>query len=145
MSIEEKKAITQRFWEEIFNERKLAVIDELFTTDYVYRGAAGLEVHGQEGLKQLLTTYFNAFPDIHVKIEDMIAEEDKVVSRVIGSGTHTSELMGIAPTGKKVTIPIICIDRILDDRITETWEVVDMYGMFQQLGIISATGQAGES
>lgn len=145
MSIEENKAITRRVWEEIINERRLAVIDELFTTDWVYYGAAGLEVHGPEGLKQLLTTYFNAFPDLYVKIEDMIAEKDKVVSRVICSGTHTDELMGIAPTGKQITITIICIDRLLDDKVAETWELVDMFGMFQQLGIIPAIGQAGES
>lgn len=141
MSIKENKAITRRFWEEVFNERKLAVIDELFTTDYIYRGAAGLDVHGQEGLKQFLANYFNAFPDLYVKIEDMIAEKDKVVSRVMCSGTHTGELMGIAPTHKQVTITVICVDRLLDDKIAESWELVDMYGMFQQLGIIPAIGK----
>lgn len=133
---EKNKAIIRRFWEEVFNGRKLSLIDELFTTDWVYHGVAGRKLYGQEGLKQFLTMYYNAFPDIQVKVENLIAEGDKVVSHVISRGTHKGELMGIAPTGKQVTVPAICVSRFAGDKIVEDWEIIDLLGMLQQLDVI---------
>jgi steroid delta-isomerase-like uncharacterized protein len=138
---EQNKAIVRRFWEEIFNGRKFTLIDELFTTDWVYHGVAGQKVYGPEGLKQFLTAYHNAFPDIQVKIENLIAEGDKVVSHVTSRGTHKGELMGIAPTGKQITVPVICISRFVGDKIVEDWEIIDLFGMLQQLGVIPSPGE----
>lgn len=138
---EQNKAIVRRFWEEIFNGRKFTLIDELFTTDWVYHGVAGQKVYGPEGLKQFLTAYHNAFPDIQVKVENLIAEGDKVVSHVTSRGTHKGELMGIAPTGKQITVPVICISRFVGDKIVEGWEIIDLFGMLQQLGVIPSPGQ----
>ena len=134
--IEQNKSIVRRFWEEVFNGRKLTLIDEFFTTDWVYHGVAGRKLYGPEGLKQFLTTYHNAFPDIQVKVENLIAEGDKVVSHVTSRGTHKGELMGIAPTGKQVTVPAICISRFAGDKIVEDWEIIDLLGMLQQLDVI---------
>lgn len=80
--------------------------------------------------------YFKAFPDFHAEVEDLIAEGDRVVSRATVRGTHKDELMGIAPSGKQVTVTVICITRFADNRIIEDWELVDMFGMLQQLGAI---------
>jgi steroid delta-isomerase-like uncharacterized protein len=135
---EQNKAVIRRFWEEVFNERKLTLIDEFFTTDSVYHGVAGQEVYGPEGLKQLLTMYQNAFPDIQVKIENLVAEGDKVVSHVTSRGTHKGELMGIAPTGKQVTVPVICISRFMGNKIAEDWEIIDLFGMLYQLDVIAS-------
>lgn len=140
-STEENKAMVRRFWEEVFNGRELSLIDELFTADWVYHGVGGLKVYGPEGLKQFLTEYHSAFPDIQVKVENLIAEGDKVVSHVTGHGTHKGELMGIAPTGKQVTVPVICISRVVDDKIGEDWEMIDLFGMLQQLDVIPSPGQ----
>ncbi|OGP94707.1 MAG: hypothetical protein A2157_01180 [Deltaproteobacteria bacterium RBG_16_47_11] len=141
VSTEKNKAMVRRFWEEVFNERKLSLIDELFTTDWVYHGVGGLKVYGPEGLKQFLTEYHNAFPDMQVKVENLIAEGDKVVSHVTSRGTHKGELMGIAPTGKQVTVPVICISRFVDHKIGEDWEIIDLFGMLQQLDVIPSPGQ----
>jgi steroid delta-isomerase-like uncharacterized protein len=138
---EQNKAIVRRFWEEIFNGRKFTLIDELFTTDWIYHGVAGQKVYGPEGLKQFLTAYHNAFPDIQVKVENLIAEGDKVVSHVTSRGTHKGELMGIAPTGKQITVPVICISRFVGDKIVEDWEIIDLFGMLQQLGVIPSPGE----
>ena len=141
MAVTEKnKAMVRRFWEEVFNGRKLSLIDEIFTADWVYHGVGGLKVYGQEGLKQFLTEYYNAFPDMQVKVENLIAEGDKVVSHVTSRGTHKGELMGIAPTGKQVTVPVICISRFVDDKIGENWEIIDLFGMLQQLDVIPSPG-----
>ena len=137
---EKNKAIIRRFWEEVFNGRKLSLIEELFTTDWVYHGVGGQNIYGLKGLKEFLADYHNAFPDIQVKVENLIAEGDKVVSHVISHGTHKGELMGIAPTGKQVTVPVICISRFVDDKIGEDWEIIDLFGMLQQLDVIPSPG-----
>ncbi len=142
MSAEENKVIVRRFWEEVFNRRNLALIDELYATDWVYHGPAGQEVHGPEGLKQYLTLYFNAFPDLHAKVEDIFAEGDRVASRAICRGTHKGELMGIAPTGKQVTLAVIAISRLMSGNIVEDGELVDLFGMMQQLGVVPSPTQA---
>ncbi len=86
MTTEQNKALVKRAWEEVFNQKKLAVIDELFHSDYIYHGPQGYEFRGTESLKQLLSHYLEAFPDFHIEIGDLIAEGDKVVSRVISRG-----------------------------------------------------------
>lgn len=141
MSIEENKRLLRRFWEEVFNGKKLAVIDELFAPDWVYHGAGGQEIHGPEELKQFLSIYFSAFPDFHANVEDLIAEGDRVASRATCYGTHKGELMGIAPTGKRVTVPVICISRLANNKIVEDFELVDIFGMLQQLGVSSPAGE----
>jgi len=138
---EKNKAIIRRFWEEVFNGKKLSLIDELFTNDWIYHGVGGQKIYGPKGLKQFLTDYHNAFPDIQVNVENLIAEGDKVVSHVTSCGTHKGELMGIAPTGKRVTVPVISISRFVDDKIVEDWEIIDLFGMLQQLDVIPSPGQ----
>ena len=73
----------------------------------------------------------------------MIAEGDKVVSRITYRGTHTGDLMGIPPTGKSVTVPEIIVDQFADGRIVESWRLFDQMAMMQQLGVIPAPGQSG--
>ena len=142
MSTEENKAKQLRVWEEIVNKGNMAVADELFATDYLYHGPVGMEFKGPEGLKQLITMFRNALSDFHVTVEDMFAEGDKVVSRITGRGTHTGELMGIAPTGKKTAVAGLIITRWVDGKEAETWEILDMLGLMQQLGVVPPMGQA---
>jgi steroid delta-isomerase-like uncharacterized protein len=137
MSLQENKDAIRNFWNEVFNNKKLELIDSLFTEDYVYHGAAGQDIHGREGLKQFLNMYFNAFPDIHAEIEDIFGEDDKVVSRVMCRGTHQGELMGMPATGKQVAIRVICTNSFSGQKIVEDWELPDLFGMLQQLGAMS--------
>jgi predicted ester cyclase len=103
-----------------------------------------MEVHGPEGLKQLFTMLRTAFPDWSETIEDLMAEEDRVVFRVTGQGTHQGEFMGIPATGKPVTRPGIDIVRNVDGKLVEHWANIDQLGMMQQLGVIPPPGQSGE-
>ena len=98
MSLEENKSIVQGFIE-AYNERKLDVIDDFVSSDYIDHN----NNVGREGLKQLIAMGINAFPDWHETIEDIIAEGDKVWVRLAYSGTHKGEFMGLSPTGKKIT------------------------------------------
>jgi predicted ester cyclase len=91
-----------------------------------------------EGFKQLGQLLLSAFTGSTSTVEDMIAEGDKVVSRLTFRGTHTGEIMGIPPTGKSVMISEIIIDRLADGKIVESWRLFDQMGMMQQMGLIPA-------
>ena len=89
----------------------------------------------------LATMYRTAFPDLHFTVEDQIAEGDMVANRVTARGTHQGEFMGIAPTGKQVTVTGITIDRIAGDKLEESWASWDFLGLMQQLGAIPEPGE----
>ena len=137
MSAEQNKALARRVLEEMFNKGNLDVADELLAPDYVDHDPAMPEdVHGPEGFKQYVGAYRSAFSDLHVQIEDQIAEEDKVVTRWTGTGTHDGELANIAPTGNRLTLPGMEIVRISGAKLVEGWEGYDSMNMMRQLGAI---------
>lgn len=137
MSAEQNKALARRVLEEMFNKGNLDVADELLAPDYVDHDPAMPEdVYGPEGFKQYVGAYRSAFSDLHVQIEDQIAEGDKVVTRWTGTGTHDGELAGIAPTGNRLTLPGMEIVRISGGKLVEGWEGYDSMNMMRQLGAI---------
>jgi steroid delta-isomerase-like uncharacterized protein len=139
------KAIAQRFIEEVWHKGNLAVIDELCATNFVDHGPASTDtLRGLDGLKQSVTMYRNAFPDLHFTVEDVIAVGDKVVTRWTAHGTHKGELMGITPTDKQVTVTGISIDRIAGGKIEETWEAWDRMDLMQQLGVAPQMAKPAE-
>lgn len=140
MSVEENKAIFRRIVEEGFNKGNLAIVDELVATNHVNHTD---NVHGPEEYKQFITMYRTAFPDLHMTIEDQIAEGDKVVNRWTSRGTHKGDLMGIPPTGKQTTVTGMYVARIIGGKIVEEWGNFDALGMMQQLGVVPPPGQAG--
>jgi len=85
--------------------------------------------------KQIHSDAFDAFPDIHLTIDDMIAEGDKVAMRITWTGTHKGEFMGIPPTNKKITIRAIFIERFAGGKIVEEWGMYDTLSLMQQLGL----------
>jgi steroid delta-isomerase-like uncharacterized protein len=135
MSTEDNKAATRRFFEEVWSQGNLTVVDELCAPNFIYHTPLG-PIHGLEGFKQFANMYRTAFPDVRVQIEDQIAEEDRVATRWVASGTHEGELMGIAPTGNRVTVAGMTIDRIANGQVVETWDNYDALGMMQQIGAI---------
>jgi len=144
MQPEENKAVVRRFLEEVFRGGNLELADELFTPDYVLHDfAVPKEMRGPEGMKRYMSMYRAAYPDTSFTIEDQVAEGGKVVTRWTGRGTHQGELMGIPPTGERVTVTGIEFDRVSGGRIEETWVSYDALGMMQQLGVIPPPEQAG--
>ena len=135
---EENKALARRSWE-IVTEGSLDTLEdalaEVYAEDFVLH-EPDEDIVGIEGLKQFVSMIRAGFPDLRVTLEDAIAEGEKVVSRWTAQGTHQGELMGIAPTGNRVTITGITIHRIEDGKIVEEWENWDALGMMQQLGAI---------
>ncbi len=142
MSTEDNKALVRRFYEEVFNQKNRAAIDDFSDPNYVDHSAPPGLPNGIEGQKQLIGMYLTAFPDLHLTVEDMIEEGDKVVSRWSGSGTHQGKFMGISPSGKQGTVTGIEIIRIAASKFVEHWMELDALGLLQQLGVVPAPGQA---
>jgi steroid delta-isomerase-like uncharacterized protein len=137
VSAEENKALARRVIEEMFNRGNLGVADELLAPDYVdHDPAMPDDVRGPEGFKEYVRAYRSAFSDIHIRIEEQIAEGDKVVTRWTGTGTHDGDLAGIAPTGNRVTLPGMEIVRISEGKLVEGWEGYDSMNLMQQLGVM---------
>lgn len=149
MTPEENTVIFQRIWAELFNQRKLAVADELFAPEFVNHArlvqvtqtAPPAFPPGPEHMKQLVTTLTTAFPDSRFTVEDTIAAGDKVVGRITWSGTHQGEFLGIAATGKAFSVSHIQIFRFAGGKVVEHWAVRDDLGMLRQLGLVSTLGQ----
>jgi len=143
MSVDANRALTQRFYEEVWNKGNLDAVDDILTGDFVDNAAPPGFPTGPEGAKQVFTMYRAAFPDFRLSVRDLIAEGDKVVARWLTQGTHQGELMGIPPTGKAVEVTGIDIFRFAGGKIAEHWAEFDMMGLMQQLGVIPTPGQAG--
>ena len=140
MSTEENKANARRAFEEVMNKGDLSVANEIIATDYVGHAPGMPDFKGPEGFRQYMTMMRTAFPDIHLTVEDTVAEGDKVVNRYTGRGTHKGELMGIAPTGKQITIAGMVISRYVGGKQVEAWVSSDMLGMMQQMGVVPPMG-----
>jgi predicted ester cyclase len=141
MSTEKNKAKERRIVEEALNKGNLAVVDESLAPDFVYHGPGGAEVKGPEGYKQFLARLRTAYPDIHVKIENIVAEADKVATRYTCTFTFTGQTGTVFPTGNRVSMIGTILDRFKANKIIETWEVYDRLDLFQQLGITPPVGQ----
>ena len=114
-------------------------IDEVFEPDVLVRTPLPIEATGAQAIKEVFAKLCRAFPDLHIKVEDLIAEGDKVVSRHTVTGTHRGgDYMGLSPTGKSITYDEIFILRFGGGRIAETWGVVDVLSQMKQLGAIHA-------
>jgi len=129
---EHMKNLVRRMYEEAWNENRLNVIDEICAADYVGVGPYGNEI-GPEAVKRGVASRRLSFPDIHVTIEDMIAEGDKIVARLTFRGTHDGVFQGIPPTGKEVSWSGIWIYRVANGLFTERWHNYDMQGLLEQI------------
>lgn len=135
------KATFQRFHEAANTgdvEHLAKTIDEIVAPDAAIRTPLPIDATGAELLKRVWAMLLRVYPDIHLTVDDVIAEGDKVVARNTVTGTHRGEFMGVGPTGKSVTYNEIFIFRFADGRVVETWGVVDVYAQMKQIGVIPA-------
>jgi predicted ester cyclase len=128
--------------EDAVNTGDLEVIskatDELVAPDVVIHMPLPVEALGPQRFKQVWAMLLRGLPDLHLTIEDLIAEGDTVVARNTVTGTHQGEYMGVRPTGKSITYDEIFIFRFAGGRIAEMWGVVDVFSQMKQLGVIPA-------
>lgn len=134
--------IARRFFDEIFSEGKLNLVDELFAAEYVGHPSEHEETtRGPQGVREYVGALRGGVSDLTVAVDDQVVEGDKVVTRWTARGTHDGELMGIAPTGRTAAVTGITIQRILDGKVVEGWTNWDLMGLLQQLGVAPAPPQ----
>jgi steroid delta-isomerase-like uncharacterized protein len=140
MSAEENKAVARRFIDEVFVQGRLDAVDELAAADFVPHSWPSVKP-GVESLKQAVKRVSAGLSDVSMKIEDMIAEGDKVAVRLTAHGKHDGEFMGLPATGKGYTISETHIFRVRDGKVTEHWRDADMLGLMRQLGALPEPGK----
>lgn len=134
---ERNKTTVRRVFEELFNRRDLDVADELFSPDY--RNHAGPDLAGPDGMKRLIRELTDAFPDHETRINDIVAEGDRVAVRVTFIGTHRGDFRGMGATGKKFSQMQMHLVRVDEaGRALDHWAVRDDLGMMGQLGLLPA-------
>jgi predicted ester cyclase len=140
VSAQENKAIARRLLEEPWTN--IDVADDLVDDRYVgHDPSLAQPPRGVQGFKDNVSMFRAGYSDAQITVDDQIAEADKVASRWTGRGTHDGELMGIAPTGKQVTVAGLTISRVENGRVVEEWTNWDTLGMLQQLGAVPAPAQ----
>ncbi len=142
MSKEVNKATSRRFYKELFNRGNLDATEEMVIPDFVLHDANIPEQpRGPDGLKRFVAMYRDAFPDIEFTIEDQVAEGENVATRWVARGTHRGELMGIAPTGKRVEVRAFTLHRFSGGKIAEDWAHYDALDVVRQLGVVPDQGR----
>jgi steroid delta-isomerase-like uncharacterized protein len=130
---EDAKSLVRQFYDAV-GAGNFSVIDELLADDFVDREEfPGLKAN-REGVKQFFAMVRSAFPDLRMEVREMLADDDLVAVRVIATGTHEGEFMGMTSSGGRIEVQVFDIFRIRDGQVTEHWGLMDAMTMMQQLG-----------
>lgn len=138
MSAADNRELYRRWFDEVVNLGKLELADELLADGYQMHMPGAPGPLDAEGHKQMLRAFLDGFADWHESVDTIVAEGDRVVVWVTGTGTHTGEFQGIPSTDRSVTVTGVGMGRIQDGRIAEAWASYDALGLLQQLGAFPA-------
>ena len=142
MSLTENKALVRRLYDDVWNKRRLEVVQELISPSHALFGTLFTDSSvGPEAYKRVLTQFIGAFPDLRFTVSDIIAEKDKVVVSWTISGTHKREFRGIPATNKKISVEGATIHEISRGRILDSDVRLDHLGLLQQLNAVRLTAQ----
>jgi steroid delta-isomerase-like uncharacterized protein len=134
------KQIARRWFEEVWNQRDAKAISRMFAKDGIAHGLGpdGRDLIGPDGFLPFHESFLKGFADLQITIEDLIEEDDRIAVRWRATGTHTGDGLGVAPTGKVMTITGMSILRVESSQIAEAWNNFDVLGMHLQLGTLLA-------
>jgi steroid delta-isomerase-like uncharacterized protein len=137
----DNKRTIRRYYEEVFNQGRLEVLDEIVVPNHVEHNPLPGQTQGLEGIKQRVAMLRAAF-NPQFTLEDVLAEGDKVVVRWSNRGTHLADFFGVPATGRTVVVSGIDIHQLRDGKMSEHWDVVDIFGVMMQIGAIPAPSAA---
>ena len=140
MSVIENKALYRRYLE-ILSARRLDLLDEVVSADFLGHDLLDHFPRGREGLKQFRHLVDVAFPDLEAVLHDIIAEDDRVAARVRLRGHHRGEFAGVQPTGRLIHMELFEIVRVEHAKIAERWVMRDRLSEMLQMGVIATTDQ----
>lgn len=141
MALDANKATVRRYYDEVLNGGNVEALDDLAVEDYVEHDPLPGQGEKREGLKQRVRMLVGAFQP-HFTVEDVIAEDDRVVVRWTHTGRHAGDFLGIPASGTAFRIAGIDVHRLQDGRMAEHWHVVDQLGLMRQLGVVPQPEQA---
>jgi steroid delta-isomerase-like uncharacterized protein len=136
MSTAENKSVIAAFLEDVINQGRLERADDLVEPDFVELDPLPGQRQGRQGLKEVIGGLRISFPDMHWVVDEMIAEDDKVVTRFTWTGTQRAPFLGVPATGKSVKVKGVVIDQLAFGKMAKSRIQMDMMGMMQQLGVI---------
>ena len=143
----DNKALTRRWFEEVWNKGRDDAIDEMMAPEGVAHGLeeAGGRLSGPAAFKRFYNQFRSGFPDTRVTIDQIIAEGDLVAVRFTARATHAGDGLGIKATGRPVTVTALAMARWRDGRIVEAWNEFDVAGLLRQIGPAAGAGGEGSS
>lgn len=136
MAEQENKALVRRYYDEVFNERRVDLVDQIAVENYVEHDPFPGQGDGRADLRARVALILAAMNPLRFEVQDMIAEGDRVVVRWVQQGSQSGSFMGIPPTGRQYTFAGIDVHRLRDGLMAEHWHVVDLFSLLQQLGAI---------
>lgn len=133
MSTTQNKALIERMFNEVMNNKDLSNIAEFISPSFEHRSMP-TPVPGPQGFSMIIQQFFSAFPDMHINVQHVVAEDDKVATAGYWTGTNEGSLMGMPATGAKINIPFIDLWRFENGKAVENWVQMDNVALMQQLG-----------
>ena len=133
----ENEALVQRFYDELWNRWQLDLADEIVSDDLRFRGSLGTECESRDEFKLYAGTVRKAFPDWTNRIDEILAIDNRVVTRMTWTGTHRGALGDILPTGRRIEFAGAAFFRLQGSLIEEAWVVGDTQGLWRGLGVLS--------
>src|SRR5216683_7270765 len=133
--IDDNLAVVRNMEEDLFNHRDPAAVDRYVSPAYTLRTAEEGAPSGREAIKAYIAAYLDAFPDLHISIDQLLAVGDKVVGVFTFTGTHQGDLFGVTPTGRTISVRQIAIYRLENGQVVDEWEISDQLGLMQQIGV----------
>jgi steroid delta-isomerase-like uncharacterized protein len=140
---EDHKARIREFIDRVLTAGEINATGDYFHSDVVEEVPFPGQGPGLDGLKETLTHLRRAFPDSQWRVEEQIAEGNKVLTRFVWSGTHRDEFLGIPATNRAIRVWGMVIDRLEDRKVTSTRILLDTWSLMQQLGVVPAAPEAG--
>jgi steroid delta-isomerase-like uncharacterized protein len=133
----QNRQIVETYFSEAWNKGNVDVLDQLLADDYInHTPSTPNPSKGAKGLKPIVLAIRKGFPDLHYEIKELIVTKDRAIARVVMTGTNTGQLFGMPPTGKKINVNQINIEKIINGEIAEHWRVTDEFSMMKQLGAL---------
>jgi len=133
MSTEDNKELVRRYIA-TWNSGNLEGMAEFWSAEMVHHTRMGS--HGFDKVFSIVSDFMTAFPDLQFEIDDLVADGDRVASRMTARATHTGEYLGVPPTGRKVSCSVFGFARVADGKLVEHWGVTDELHMMQQVGLV---------
>ena len=133
------RAFARKWFEEVWQKHNMDAIEKMVAPGATIQNPASPQpLHGPEGAREAVQRIMQGFPDLSVRIEDIVADEHQVGVHFIASGTHEGEFMGVSPTGQTVTVHGTSFQRLEEGQVVEEWDLVDMLGVMRQVGVVEA-------